>query len=77
MISIRKKDFDVQKEVSSVDAKHNSDSALSIFVGKVRKEKKLRYLNIDCYPEMAKHQIKQIADNASKRWKINKVHILF
>tara|TARA_Y100000590_G_scaffold424833_1_gene532192 strand:- start:11904 stop:12347 length:444 start_codon:yes stop_codon:yes gene_type:complete len=76
MISIRRKDFDIQKELDSIITKSGNDSALSIFIGKVRKEKKLRYLNIDCYPEMAKYQIKQIADNANKRWKINKVRII-
>ncbi|MDG2187419.1 MAG: molybdenum cofactor biosynthesis protein MoaE [Hyphomicrobiales bacterium] len=75
-IEVKEDDFIIENEIVAIENIKDPDAAISIFVGKVRKEKKLIKLFIDCYPEMAENEIQKIVQNASNRWKLNQVRII-
>ena len=75
-IDVREEDFDVNKELERFENSSKTDAAISLFVGKVRAEKNLISLNLDCYPDMAIKEILNIAENAKKKWKINNLTVI-
>ena len=75
-IDVREEDFDVNKELERFENSSKMDAAISLFVGKVRAEKNLISLNLDCYPDMAIKEILNIAENAKKKWQINNLTVI-
>jgi len=75
-IDVREEDFDVNKELERFENSSKTDAAISLFVGKVRDEKNLISLNLDCYPDMAIKEILNIAENAKKKWQINNLTVI-
>ena len=75
-IQITKNNFIIEDEIKAIEGIKDPDAAISIFIGKVRKEKNLKELFIDCYPEMAKIEIQKISQNASRKWKLNQIRII-
>jgi len=79
MIKIQKKNFNVDREISSLKKKYNNVGAVSIFLGYVRdinKQKKVKSINLEVYPEMAEKFLSSICDNAKKKWDITDILII-
>ena len=73
MIKIQKEDFDLEKEINFIKSKHKDVGAISTFIGYVRNtnnNKKVKSIDLEVYKKMAIKSLKQICDNAKKKWKL-------
>ena len=73
MIKIQKDDFSIDKELNIIKKKYPSIGAISTFVGYVRNfnnQKKVSYINLDVYGDMAHKVIEDICLKAKKKWNI-------
>jgi len=75
-INITKDDFDLTEEIEIFNENSSDHGAVSIFIGKVRPENGLQSMQIDCYPEMAQKEIKNIAEIACSKWTLNNIRIV-
>ena len=75
-INITKDDFDLTEEIEIFNENNSDHGAVSIFIGKVRPENGLQSMQIDCYPEMAQKEIKNIAEIACSKWTLNNIRIV-
>ena len=75
-INITKDDFDLTEEIEIFNQNSSDHGAVSIFIGKVRPEKDLQSMQIDCYPEMAQKEIKNIAKIAYSKWSLDNIRIV-
>tara|TARA_B100000686_G_scaffold331428_1_gene394970 strand:+ start:553 stop:999 length:447 start_codon:yes stop_codon:yes gene_type:complete len=75
-INITKDDFDLTREMNRFNHNKYNYGAISIFIGKVRPENGLKKMQIDCYPEMAQKEIKNVAEIARSRWTLDKIRII-
>ena len=73
-INITKDDFDLTREMNRFNHNKYNYGAISIFIGKVRPENGLKKMQIDCYPEMAQKEIKNVAEIARSRWTLDKIN---
>ena len=71
-ISVQNELFDFSKEVENFSSQLDNVGALVTFTGIVRgqKSKTLDYMLIEHYPGMTETQIKLIAEETVKRWRI-------
>ena len=75
-INITKDDFDVNAELYKFNQNISNHGAVSIFLGKVRSEQDLKSMQIDCYPEMAQKEVRNIAEISSAKWSLDSVTIV-
>ena len=75
-INITKEDFDLTKEIEIFNQSSLDHGAISIFIGKVRPEKNLQSMHIDCYPEMAQKKIKSVTEIARSKWTLDNIRIV-
>ena len=75
-INIKKDDFEITEEIEIFNQNSSDHGAVSIFIGKVRPENGLKSMEIDCYPEMAQKEIKNIAEIACSKWTLNNIRIV-
>ena len=75
-INITKDDFDLTEELEIFNKNSSDHGAVSIFIGKVRPENGLQSMKIDCYPEMAQKEIKNMAEIACSKWTLNNIRVL-
>ncbi len=75
-INITKDDFDLTEELEIFNKNSSDHGAVSIFIGKVRPENGLQSMQIDCYPEMAQKEIKNMAEIACSKWTLNNIRVL-
>ena len=79
MIKIQKKSFNVENEIKIIKNKYNDVGAVSTFLGFVRnnnKNQKVKSINIEVYPEMAKKYLESIIIKSKKKWKLNDILII-
>jgi molybdopterin synthase catalytic subunit len=73
MIKIQEKDFDLEDEIKVIKFKHNNIGAVSTFIGYVRNishKKKVKFIDLEVYPEMAIKSLCNICDQAKKKWEL-------
>src|ERR1700736_5768519 len=76
LISITHERLDRDALVAAVS--HPSVGGIVVFEGVVRdnaRGKQVRYLEYDVYPEMAVQQIREIVDEAERRWGVERVAV--
>tara|TARA_Y100000741_G_C17915294_1_gene421205 strand:+ start:168 stop:572 length:405 start_codon:yes stop_codon:yes gene_type:complete len=79
MIKIQKKDFNSEKEINLIKCKYNNVGAVSTFIGYVRdanNNKKVRYIDLEVYEDMAYKYLNNICIKAKKNWKIKDILII-
>tara|TARA_Y100000590_G_C15449300_1_gene912017 strand:+ start:406 stop:822 length:417 start_codon:yes stop_codon:yes gene_type:complete len=73
MISIKKNDFSIEKEIEKIKSQHSNIGAISSFTGYVRNinnKKKVKNINLEVYKEMAIKELKKISNTAIKKWNL-------
>ena len=75
-INITKDDFDVNAELYKFNQNISNHGAVSIFLGRVRPEQDLKSMQIDCYPEMAQKEVRNIAEISSAKWSLDSITIV-
>ena len=73
MIKIQKKDFSIEKQISILKNKSKNIGAVSNFIGYVRNDnfgKKVNYIFLEVYKNMANNKLEKITIMAKKKWKI-------
>jgi len=73
MISVQKQDFNAMKLTKILLKKNNNVGAVSSFIGIVRNQnlgKKLISMKLEHYPGMTEKMLKEIEEEAYKRWRI-------
>ena len=79
MIKIQKKNFDIEKEIALIKSKYKEVGAVSIFIGYVRNinnKKKVKYIDLEVYEDMAYKNLNNICDKAKKKFKINETLVI-
>ncbi len=79
MIKIQKKNFDIEKEITLMKSKYNEVGAVSTFIGYVRNtnnKKKVKYIDLEVYEDMAYKNLNDICNKAKKKFKINETLII-
>ena len=79
MIKIQKKDFDIEKEIRKIKNIHKDVGAVSNFIGYVRninKNKKVKSIDLEVYPSMAKKYLNDICNKVKKKFTINEILII-
>ncbi|CAM1648637.1 Molybdopterin biosynthesis MoaE [Bartonella apis] len=76
-IAVQPQDFDMGREVDHIRSLSPSIGGIVAFCGLCRSEGgRLSALEIEHYPGMAEKRIKEIVDDASKRWSLNGVTVI-
>ena len=73
MIKIQKKDFNVEKEISSIKKLYSSIGAVTSFTGYVRDNNNnanVQSINLEVYEEMAYQQLEKIIKKANIKWNL-------
>ena len=71
MIKIQKKKFNIDKEIEYIKSKHSKIGAVSTFIGYVRNQnnkKKVSYIDLEVYEEMAYKSLQDICLKAKNKW---------
>ena len=79
MIKIQKKDFYIDEEINSIRSKHANIGAISTFIGYVRNinnKKKVKFIKLEVYKDMAKKSLLDISLKAQERWNIIDILII-
>ena len=77
MIKIQKKDFNIDDEIDLIKSKHLNVGAISTFVGYVKNlnnQKKVKFINLEVYKEMAYKTLENTSSIVLKKW--NTIDIL-
>jgi molybdopterin synthase catalytic subunit len=74
MIEITEKPINIPLVIKSVASE--GAGAVVPFIGTVRRERGLTGLFYECYPEMAAKVLKEIADEAKRKWPIAVVSVV-
>lgn len=74
MIQITENPIDISMVLKSVETE--KAGAVVHFLGTVRKEKGIRGLFYECYPEMASLVLKEIVELAVKKWGVEKISLV-
>jgi molybdopterin synthase catalytic subunit len=78
-IKIQRSDFDVNVELKRLTQKSNRVGAVIAFLGLVRdlsKNKNLKFMDLEHYPEMSEKALKAICLQAASRWHLDGVSII-
>ena len=77
-IVIQEKDFDVGLEIAASRANDNNIGAVVSFIGTVRdlEDEPIQKMTLEHYPGMTEKALKNIANQATKRWKIGNITII-
>jgi molybdopterin synthase catalytic subunit len=70
-IKVQAETFDGQKEIQGLFGNHANIGAVVTFTGYVRSDDGLTSLTLEHYPGMTEKTLKEIADLAKQRWKID------
>ena len=73
MIKIQKKDFSIEKQISILKNKSKNIGAVSNFIGYVSNDnfgKKVNYIFLEVYKNMANNKLEKITIMAKKKWEI-------
>ena len=73
MIKVQKEDFNTDEEVQKIKNLYSNIGAVTSFVGYVRdinNNKKVNYLNLEVYEEMAYKQLNKIIFEAGLKWNL-------
>ena len=68
-VRVQAEPFDLAQELSGF-GQDNGVGARVTFTGVVRQDDDMQVMEIEHYPAMTEHAIKQMADEATKRWKL-------
>jgi len=69
-VRVQEQDFDVSAELSRLTAGSGDIGGIGCFVGVVRSGGDLAAMNLEHYPGMTERAIRQITDEAERRWKL-------
>ena len=73
MIKVQKEDFLIEKEIEKIKKLYFNVGAVSSFIGYVRninENKKVKYLNLEVYKDMAIENLNKICNYAIKKWNL-------
>ena len=72
-VSVDEKDFNISEELDKIKKLCPESGAVVLFVGKVRqnKQRKLDFLKIESFSEMARKEITKICKQTLKQWKLD------
>ena len=73
MIKVQKEDFNTDEEVQKIKNLYSNVGAVTSFIGYVRdinNNKKVNYLNLEVYEEMAHKQLNKIIYEAGLKWNL-------
>ena len=79
MIKIQKKDFNIDDEIDLIKSKHLNVGAISTFVGYVKNlnnQKKVKFINLEVYKEMAYKTLENTSSIVLKKWNIIDILII-
>jgi len=79
MIIIQKKDFNLEKEINKIKSNYLNVGAVSNFVGYVKdlnNNRKVNYIVLDVYKDMAYSSLEKICHKAKKKWDILDILII-
>ncbi len=78
-IDIRHEDFDIALEINNLKNKSFEIGAIVSFLGLVRdvsKNRELKFMEIEHYPEMTKKVLNDLCNEASTRWSLQGISII-
>ncbi len=78
-VSVQEQAFDVGVEYAGLRAGNSADGATAMFVGSVRDfnlAQSVSRMELEHYPGMTERVLKDIAEEAQRRWELGRVHIV-
>jgi len=69
-LRVQEQDFDVSAELAALTAGRTDIGGIGCFVGVVRSGGNLAAMTLEHYPAMTERAIRQITDEAERRWKL-------
>lgn len=69
-LRVHEKDFDVSAELTALTAGRSDIGGIGCFVGVVRSGGGLAAMTLEHYPGMTERAIRQITDEAERRWRL-------
>ena len=69
-LRVQEQDFDVSAELAALTAGRTDIGGIGCFVGVVRSGGNLAAMTLEHYPGMTERAIRQITDEAERRWKL-------
>ena len=78
-IDIRKENFDINLEMKYLTDANLKVGAVASFVGKVRdlsKNSKLKFMEIEHYPEMSEKVLRDLCKKATLRWELQGISLI-
>ena len=79
MIKIQKKDFNIDEEINKIKSKYEDIGAISTFIGYVRNinnKKRVKFIKLEVYKDMAKKSLLNICSKTKKKWGITDILII-
>ena len=79
MIKIQKRSFNIEREIKAIKDNLNNVGAVSTFIGYVRdinKNKKVKSIYLEVYPEMAKKYLNDLSEKIKKKWGLSDILII-
>ena len=79
MIKIQKKSFNIDNEIKKIKINYNNVGAVSSFIGYVRdvnKGKKVKSIDLEVYPKMAKKYLEALCQKTKKKWDLNDILVI-
>ena len=73
MIKVQEEDFLIEKEIEKIKKLYFNVGAVSSFIGYVRninENKKVKYLNLEVYKDMAIENLNKVCNDAIKKWNL-------
>lgn len=78
-IAVQTEDFHIQQEYDALCRENTQDGAVVFFVGRVRDMNEgdpVSRLELEHYPGMTEKALQRIADQAVRRWPLNRIRII-
>ena len=79
MIKIQKRTFNIESEIKSIKDTYNNVGAVSTFISYVRdinQNKKVKSIDLEVYPKMAKKYLNDLCKKVKKKWAIEDILII-